>query len=186
MIQELSWYTKSTGNTFFSDIHFRAYNGRSYQLSYNGNTGYVIYAGREIKRHEKIAHAMLRDTQLFLKNDGSSFLPTFNIYDYKTNCYIGKLNRLGFIIDGVQYTLRQTRKSIFSRQLPCDLRFEVDEIYPDMLMRMDIDRVDKKWYKGVYGQALKGTVEFKDTIPKEVILATFFFLQNEIEAHTRD
>ena len=186
MIQELSWDTKYIGNTFFSDIHFRVHYGTHYQLSFKGSAGYVIYAG-QAKRNEKSAHAMLGDTQLFLKSEGSSFRSSINIYDYKTNCCIGKLNRLGFIVHGIQYTIRQTKRSAFiNRDLPCELRFEVDIIYTDMLMRMDIDRIAKKWYKGIYEQGLKGTVEFQSTIPPEVILATFFFLQDEIEAHTRD
>ena len=186
-MQLLSWYTKPIGNTFFSDIHFRVHYGRSYQLSLDGSTGYIIYAGQTIKRNEKLAHAMLGETQLFLKREGDFLKSVFNIYDYTTNLYVGKINRLGFVINGIPYTVRQTKKSIFmNRQLPCDLRFEVGSIYRDMLLLMDIDRVDKKWYKGIYWQELKGTAELQQTIPKELILATFFFLQDVIEANTKE
>lgn len=181
MIQELTWHTKKISNAFFSDIHFRVHFGRKYHLTYNGSNGYVIYKDQIIKENLNSAHAELGEVQLFLKKEGTFFKTSLNIYDAKTNCYIGKLNSDGFIINQKQYIIRRTKKSIFNRYLPFDLIFEVNDIYSNMVLLMNIDRVNKKWYRTYYMDELKGSVQFHNNTTNEIILATFFCLHDEIQ-----
>lgn len=184
MIEELSWYTTKIENMFFSDIHFRVHFGRTYHLSFKESTGYVIYTDQPIRNNAKSAYAMLDDTQLFLKREGSFFTSAFNIYDASTNNCIGEINRKGFIMHEKQYNIIKTKKSIFNKDLPYDMIFEVCKVYDDMLARINIDRVDKKWYKDVYYQQLSGTVDFKDNTTNELILASFFYLHYHIQSYT--
>ncbi len=186
MIQELTWHTKKIKNVFFSDIHFRVHFGRTYHLILNGSNGYVIYTDQIIKENLNSAHAQLEETQLFLKKEGSFFKTSLNIYDAKTNCYMGKLNRAGFIINQKQYIIRRTKKSIFNRDLPYDLIIEVNDIYSNMVLRMNIDRVNKKWYRTYYMDELKGSVEFHNDTINEIILATFFYMHDEIQTLNSD
>jgi hypothetical protein len=181
MIEQLNWHTTKIENMFFSDIHFRVHYGRTYHLSFKESTGYIIYTNQRIKDNAKSAYAMLGDTQLFLKWEDGFFRPFPHIYDAKTNCCIGKLNTAGFIINEIQYNLRRQKKSIFNRNMPFDLIFEADENYADMLLRMNINRVNKKWYSAYYMDELNGNVEFKNNIGYELILASFFYLHHKIQ-----
>lgn len=185
MIEELSWYTTKIENMFFSNIHFRVHFGRTYHLSFKESTGYVIYTDQQIRDNAKSAYAMLGDTQLFLRWEGSFFKSALNIYDVRTNNCIGKINGRGFVIHEKQYNITKTKKTILNRTLPYDLIFEVDKVYADMLVRINIDRIDKKWYKDVYFQELTGTVDFKENITNELILASFFYLHYRIQNYTR-
>jgi len=186
MTAQLQWYTQKVTNAFFTDIHFRVHFGRTYHLTLGGQTGYVIYTDQEIKRKAIAAHAMLGDTKMYLKLEGSFFKPVLNIYDYATLVCIGKLTGTGFIINDICYNIRSIKKSIFNKNLPCDIRYEADISYPDMLLRMDINRVNKKWYRTFNMEELRGTVEYQKSIPTELILATFFYLHNTIQALNRD
>lgn len=186
MIEELNWYTKKIENMFFSDIHFRVHFGRTYHLSFKESTGYVIYTDQRIKENAKSAYAMLGDTQLFLRWEGSFFTSALYIYDAKTNNCIGKINWKGFVIHEEQYNIIKTKKSIFNKALPYDMIFEVYKVYADILARINVDRIDKKWYKDVYFQELTGTVDFKHNTTNELILASFFYLHYHIQSYRGD
>ena len=124
---------------------------------------------------------MLGDVQFFLRWEGSFFKSALNIYDAKTNSYKGTINSKGFVINEKQYTVTKQTKSIFNRKLPFDVIVETGENYQNMLLRMNIEKVNKKWYTPYYIDELNGSVEFKNDIGYELILATFFCLHNNIQ-----
>ena len=179
MINKLQWYCEDIGDPRLSSMDKSYLCGTIYHLSYHGDTGYVFYRHQNLRNYDSVvALGKFAESEVILRNEGGHEKNQFNIYNNKSDKSIGS----GSLFKSIHYNVHLKNRTLFNKNAGIDLKFEIYELYSNIILTINVNRVQKKWYKNVYSSsAIKGWIEIKNDPDWEFILWSFFRLHQYIE-----